>query len=120
MKRFWKPICVLAVIALLGLLLFTQLQRSPVTQLTIHPASIDMVPGVSVQLHVRGTTEDGRDASAEQLAELNLVWSFRSESNAFTVSEDGVLTAERTGIGNVQVSTLDGKLHSRPITVFVK
>lgn len=120
MKRYWKLFCILAAIALLGVLLFLQLQPAPITQLTISPASIDMVLGVSVQLHVRGTTEDGKDATFEQLEDLNLVWSCRSEDNAFTVSEDGVLTAERTGIGNVQVSTADGKLHSRPITVFVK
>lgn len=120
MKRFWKPLCILAAIALLGAILFLHLQPAPITQLTISPASIDMVPGVSVQLHVHGTTADGRDASTEQLAELTLVWSFRSETDAFTVSKDGILTAECTGIGNVQVSTIDGDLHSRPITVFVK
>ncbi|MGE4353073.1 MAG: hypothetical protein AB7D36_03180 [Oscillospiraceae bacterium] len=120
MKKRWGIFCGAAVLVLLYVLLAMQSQTSPVTKLVIHPDSISLVPGVRMQLDVEGYTEDGRIATAKQCQALALSWDYKVTGNAFTVSEDGVLTAISSGIGNVWVQSGDGKLSSRPITVFVK
>ena len=86
----------------------------------IFPTSISVVPGVGLGLSVRGYTEDGRPVEQKQIDELELVWEYRSEDNAFTVDENGYLKAIKEGIGNVWVRTTDGRLDARPITVQVK
>lgn len=93
---------------------------SSVARIELFPDSLSIVPGVSVQLTVKGYTEDGEQATEEQMENLVLCWEYRSDDNSFTVDEDGNLTAISEGIGNVMVKSEDGKLNSRAITVFVK
>ncbi len=90
---------------------------SSVARIEIFPDSLSIVPGVSVQLTVEGYTEDGEQATEEQMV---LCWEYRSDDNSFTVDENGYLTAISEGDGNVMVKSEDGNLNSRPITVFVK
>ncbi len=115
MKRF---------IGLLLLLVFgfslTGCGTSPVTRLEILPISLYIEPGAGTQLEVVGYTEDGEQATEEQMEKLTLCWNYRSNSNAFAVDEKGYLTAFSEGIGNVEVKTEDGALNSRAITVFVR
>lgn len=93
---------------------------SSVAKIEIFPDSLSIVPGVGVQLTVEGYTEDGEEATEEQMENLVLCWEYKSDDNSFTVDEDGYLTAISEGVGNVMVKTEDGELSSRAIMVFVK
>lgn len=95
-------------------------RTSSVTRIEIFPDSLSIVPGVCVQLTVVGYTEDGEQATEEQMENLVLCWEYGADDNSFTVDEDGSLTAIAEGAGNVMVKSEDGELTSRAIMVFVK
>lgn len=94
--------------------------NSSVARIEICPDSLSIVPGVRVQLIVEGYTADGKQAAEEQMENLVLCWEYESEDNAFTVDEDGYLTAISEGEGSVTVRSEDGELNSQVITVLVK
>lgn len=94
--------------------------NSSVASIEIRPDSLSLVLGVRVQLIVEGYTEDGRQATEEQMENLVLCWEYESDDNAFTVDEDGYLTAISEGEGSVTVKSEDGELNSQVITVLVK
>ena len=93
---------------------------SSVTRIEIFPDSLSIVPGVCVQLTVVGYTEDGEQATEDQMENLVLCWEYRANDNSFTVDEDGYLSAIAEGVGTVMVKSEDGELISRATTVFVK
>ena len=94
--------------------------KPAVTEIKIVPDSTSIAPGESLQLTVEGYTEDGGQATEEQIEKLALCWEYRTDDNSFTVDEDGCLTGLSEGSGNVWVESEDGKLNSRAITVLVK
>lgn len=120
MKKRLILSCAITAAAVCGILAVLPSQPSPVTELTIFPDSMSLVTGVSAQLIAEAHTENGGTATAEQYEALELVWEYKAENGAFTVSEDGFVTPISPGTGNVWVTSGDGKLSSRPITVFVK
>ena len=94
---------------------------APVEKLELVPASVTLpLEGVTIGFRVKGYTADGRPAAEEQMAALELVWGCKAEDGAFTVSKDGVVTPLAPGTGNLWVRTADGRLNSRPVTVFVE
>ena len=120
MKKLCGICCIAGALILISVLAAYRLGQSPVTSLEILPDSFSLAPGDSMQLYAGGDTKDGDSATEQELEALDLLWRFHSEDNAFTVSEDGVLTAISPGTGNISVQSGDGKLTSRAITVYVK
>ena len=115
MRRFSVPLLLLCLC--IGL---TGCKDKQVESIEIFPTSVSLVPGMRMGLGVRGYTEDGKLVEQQKIDELDLVWEYHSENNAFTVDENGYLNAMKVGPGNVWVGTADGKLDARAITVQVK
>lgn len=111
-----------ALVILLLALATSYLLRSPITELHITRESITLAPGQSIQLTVEACTADGTPATAEQLEKYGLSWQYKADNNAFTVNENGLLTALTHGIGNVwtTIRGKDGEISSRAITVTVE
>lgn len=110
----------IGILMLICILIPSGCAAKPISRLEIFPASMSLVPGVSIQLVAEGYTEDEKPAAKEDLAALILCWEYQCDDGSFTVDENGRLSALSPGTGNVWVKTEDGSLHSRPTTVFVK
>lgn len=119
-KRHWALGGAVLTVLLCGALGWQTVRSAPVETVEIVPASVSLPLGVEIGLQVRGYTADGRLVRAERLEKLDLLWSYRADDDAFTVSEDGVVTPLAPGTGNVWVESGDGRLSSRPVTVRVK
>ena len=115
-----KRVLLLAAIFLLGCVFgIIKSTSDPIVSLVVSPENLHLAPGESVLLTVQGYTESGAEASEKQMERLDLIWYERSKNGAFTVDENGQLTAVCEGIGNVSVGTKRG-MNSRPITVYVE
>ena len=108
----------LAAVIIIGVILI--LTAPQVEKLEIEQQSISLVVGESIQLNCKGYLKDGQPASTKEMNKIDLLWESRSEDLAFTVDENGLLTALKPGSGNVWVESADGKLNSRAITVIVE
>lgn len=109
-----------AVVIILSLILFPLLTASEAKYLVIDQQSVELTPGESLQLTVQSYDANDELLSAEQTAKLQVVWQGKCDDRAFSVNEQGLLTAHRAGVGNVWVKSADGKLNSRAITVYVR
>ena len=108
----------LAAVIIIGVILI--LTAPQVEKLEIEQQSISLTVGESIQLSAQGYFKDGQEAAKKDLAKLDLLWESNSRDLAFTVDENGLLTALKPGSGNVWVESADGKLNSRAITVIVE
>ena len=112
-----KLIFSLTAVIIIGMILI--LTAPKIERLEIEQQSLSLAVGESVQLNCLGYFADGEPAGAQELNKLNLLWESRSEDLAIEVDENGLLTAIKPGMGNVQVKSADGKLNSRAITIKV-
>lgn len=104
-----------------GVIFLSHLDANPVVRLEIIETSLELEVGDSVQLHVKGYTDDGKTASEEQMEKLPLRWRVRfDEEDVCIVDDGGTLTAVSTGSENVQVYCEEEDLYSRPITVSIR
>lgn len=90
-----------------------------ITALQITPNSVHLLVGNSFKPVVKGLYQDDVVAPSEALEKIQLHWDFSCDQNAFTIEEDGTITALNSGVGNVWATTDDGSITARPITVFV-
>ena len=108
----------LAAVIIIGVILI--LTAPQVEKLEIEQQRISLTVGESIHLSAQGYFKDGQEAAEKDLAKLDLLWESNSRDLAFTVDENGLLTALKPGSGNVWVESADGKLNSRAITVIVE
>ena len=120
MNRRILPLGLAAALILAALFCWLQFRPPRVTRLEITPGSIHLTPSGAQQLTVTGYLENGEAATREQMDELALVWDYEAENGAFMVNDNGYLVAAALGTGNVIVRSGDGRVASRPITVFVE
>jgi len=119
-KRLLKVIIVIGVVFAIGFTIAKAIP-SPIEKIKIVPDSIGVTQGVRFQLQVEGYYADGTKATEEDIENLKIVWNYQTEKNCFTVDSEGWIEAiAENGIGNVWAESADGKLATRPITVFVK
>ena len=120
MNRHILTLGLAAALILAALFCWLQFRPPQVARLEITPGSIHLTPSGAQQLTVTGYLKNGEAATREQLDELALVWDYEAENGAFMVNDNGYLVAAALGTGNVIVRSGDGRVTSRPITVFVE
>ena len=120
MNRRILPLGMAAVLILAALFCWLQFRLPQVIRLEITPSTVHLTPSGAQQFTVTGYLKNGEEATQEQLDALSLVWDYQAENGAFMVNDSGYLVAAALGTGNVIVRSEDGKVVSRPITVFVE
>lgn len=118
MKLLFK--CLLPLLAVMVFAAaFSLFQSTRIVRLEISPTSLELAPGESIQLTAAGYTKDNNAVSEERMKRIDLTWGFRSYTHAFSVDENGLLTAHSPGIGNAWCNGKPGRINSRAITVSV-
>jgi len=102
-------------------IIITSAPSDPIVRLEIAESSLELRPGDSVQLHVKGYTADGEEAAEEQTENLPVRWRVYADNlYTCTVDDSGLLTALMPGVINVQAYCEKEDLYSRSITVSIK
>jgi len=102
-------------------IIITSAPSDPIVRLEIAESSLELSPGDSVQLHVKGYTSDGEEAAEEQTENLPVRWRVHADNLYIcNVDDSGLLTALTPGVINVQAYCEKEELYSRSITVSIK
>ncbi|MBQ9716734.1 MAG: hypothetical protein IJV76_01955 [Clostridia bacterium] len=119
-KKYIILIAAAALLLAAGIIIPSALSE-PVVRLEITESSLELRPGDSVQLHVKGYTADGGEAAEEQMKYLPVHWRVHADDLYIcTVDDSGNLTALKPGVVNVQAYCEKEDLYSRSITVSIK
>ena len=95
-------------------------QNLPIDHLEIDQRSVHLLVGERLQLTVTGYAVGGAPVSQERLEKLDIKW-IGTRPEAFSVSEDGLLTglSNAYGSGYVFVTTENEELSTLPVTVTI-
>lgn len=119
-KKWFAPLCVIALFAVLCVITSRHLYTSKVVELRVNPASVSVCVGASPELHALGYTRLDKPALRKNQRKLHLTWKYETADGAFTVSEDGKLTPIAPGTGIAWAESRDGKLVSPAVEITVK